>query len=300
MLKLDFFIVGAQKSGTTSIFNYLKHQEAIFMAEQNELQIFSRDHMYKRREEYLNTYFKDCADHTKKGIKDVRLMYNAEVCSKRLYEHNPNAKIVMILRNPLKRAYSSYWFTKMKGFEYAETFEEAIDREEDRLSTLAQEELIEKTYLNVGKYYNQVKNYLNIFEKNNVKILILEEFLQNKKEAFRNLIEYLGCDKGNIDYEILGEKYNSSTKYKFKTINKLIKSKDNISFIHKIIPLGLKKYFRNTVIKKIKDLNEDDFSYPEINDRTYQSLQNYYEYDIRKLSELIGKDLLQIWGIKKF
>ena len=299
MSSVDFFIIGAQKSGTTSIHNYLKKQKNIYLPDTKELQIFSIEKLFSRKEEYLDAYYGEKSSKVKKGLSDVRLLYYSKRCAPRLYKHNSDARLIISLRNPIDRAYSSYWFTKMKGFEDAETFEEAIDEEEIRFESLDEDELIAQTYLNVGKYFEQVKMYIDLFGIENVKVMIFEEFIADKKKYLKETLDFIQEDVSEIDYSVLDEKHNSSSTYKFRFINRFLKYKDKIPWIDNFFSANTKKLVRENILNKIIDFNKKQFSYPDMNEETHKSLESFYYEDVNKLSNLLDKDLFKTWNLSR-
>ena len=168
----NFFVVGAPRSGTTSLWEYLRKHPKIFMPVK-ELQYFSYDvvsdqhRLIKNEEDYLKLY-ESVKDEIVVG--DVSATYLMSPKSPKLIHNvSPDAKIVMILRDPVDRAYSEFGM----AFEVNQkiSFRDFIEKnlKESQGNTLTFQNVIQ-----VGLYYKQVKRYIEMFGKEQIKIIIFE------------------------------------------------------------------------------------------------------------------------------
>lgn len=151
--RIDFLVIGAHKSGSTSLYNYLKQHPDVFLPDVEENRFFTKDEFYSEDTTFLDIYYRDLRTEQVVGGKNVHLMY-FPWAAERVYNYNPRMKLVVILRNPIDRAYSAYWFARKNGWESCRTFEEAIKREPERLNG-SYEEQTELTYLTHSYYYFQ-------------------------------------------------------------------------------------------------------------------------------------------------
>jgi hypothetical protein len=124
MRKPDFFIVGAPKSGTTAMYFYLKQHPEIFMPERKELHFFGSDffapHFVRDLKEYLK--FFEGADNKKRiGEASVWYLYSKRAAFE-IKEFNPDADIIIMLRNPVDMMYSLRETLRKKGIERASFF----------------------------------------------------------------------------------------------------------------------------------------------------------------------------------
>jgi len=168
----NFFIIGASKSGTTTLYLYLEKTKDIFMSSIKEPLFFAPSlYKYKRfaaiknQKEYLSLF---------KGVKNEKVV--GEASSQYLTDSEsphlihakiPEAKIIMILRNPIHRTYSHYLHNIRNGSEKF-SFREAINLELEKKD----ETNVHRHYLAGSLYQNSVKKYLDLFGQKNVKILI--------------------------------------------------------------------------------------------------------------------------------
>ena len=103
----------------------------------------------------------------------------------RLKQHNPKIKIIVILRNPVDRAYSGFLFAKWQGIEYLDSFEEAIKLGPSRFNDELSKSLC--SYLERGYYDIQIKRLLQYFPKDQIKFILQEDLITNGKETLKNL-----------------------------------------------------------------------------------------------------------------
>ena len=178
-----FLICGTQKGGTTSLYHYLRDHPEIYMPLKKEVHFF--DLNFHRGLDWYKEHFK-VEDEKIKAIGEATPFYMyLETVPKRIHKTIPNAKLIFILRDPVKRAYSHYWHELMSGYEIL-SFEEAIRREEERLSKGTIFVKQHYSYKDRGKYVIQLKRYMKYFTRNQMLILILEELKKNPINYIEN------------------------------------------------------------------------------------------------------------------
>ncbi len=185
-----FFIVGAQRSGTTYLYHILAQHPEIEMATpvKPEPKFFLNDNLYfKGIQYYKNTFFSK-NDSILRGEKSTSYMeYEKVAC--RIAKVFPDSKIVFILRNPINRAISNYKFSVANGFE-SESIEFAFYNEQQRTYNNNKVSTSPYNYLKRGLYAKEISTYLQYFPRNQVKILIFEAFINNIKEI-KELYQFL-------------------------------------------------------------------------------------------------------------
>ncbi len=282
MNKPNFFVVGAPKAGTTSIYRYLKNHPQVFVPKIKELHFFSypevtdtyyKVYFCKTLEEYLSFYIS--ANNVKIiGDFSPSYLYN-EPAAYRIKEFNPSAKILIMLRDPVRRAMSHYLMDLRLGYQDRDLKEFLVKTKENRL--------FYKEYIEMGFYYRQVKRYIDLFG-NNVLILFLEDFKKNFKESLSKLFDFLEIEHIEINKEV----YN-----KFSGIpkNKVGKFLEQNRFGKRIINKGYK--FFPSITKRILNLFYimEKPSFDDVKER----LRMIYEEDVKKLSELIKVDCQKKW-----
>lgn len=294
--KIDFFIVGAQKSATTSIYEYLNSMESVAMPLIKEMQVFTNDKLYKNFPKNIGSFYAKDYEDKIVGMADVEILYAHKITAKKIYKHNNQAKIIIMLRNPIDRAYSSYWFSRKNQRETINTFEDAIAIEDERKKSLNQNDRLALTYLDVSMYFQQVQTFIEQFGKDNVLILTMEEFFKDKENEFTKVLKFLKLENESFNNDILSKKFNEGGDVKSKFLQSMFNRKNSIrSFYNTIIPLTLRMKIRNKVINPILLKNSKALKYQEIDKKLYEKLKLYFKDDIEALSKLIDKDLGKVW-----
>ena len=192
----DFFIVGAAKAGTTSLFNYLIQHPQIFVPSIKEPHFFS-DYVHAGAPklegiaDYLNL-FRQCQAHQHAGDVSTSYLYSRNA-AERIRDLQPNAKIVIVLRNPIDRAYSFYWYNRNRFVEPL-SFEEALRQEPQRI---ADGWHFRFHYVESGKYHGQVKRYLDTFGADAVKVYLFEDLVRDADILCRDIFSFLGVSGGH-------------------------------------------------------------------------------------------------------
>jgi len=187
----NFFIVGAPKAGTTSLYSYLRQHPKIYMSPKKEPEYFHKNRPnitspipVKNTKEYLSL-FNNVKDETAIGEASAGYLLDPESHAL-IHEQIPDARIIISLRDPVERAYSQHLNRKNLGIEEL-SFSDAIRRDV---------ELMERgKYTGAtikGSYYSKaLKRYFDTFGKKNVKVLIFEEFVQDVRSTIRDVVRFL-------------------------------------------------------------------------------------------------------------
>lgn len=297
--KPNFLVVGAPKSGTTSLYEYLKQHPEIFVnPEIKETNFFVQPKDVLGcgpRYDWKDSYGINLENYKKlfDNIDNDKYKAIGEVCPTYLPFYNytiPNildalgnqVKIIIILRNPIDRAYSHYMHN-VRDMDEDLTFEDALQAENERIK----EKYWNSFYLTkLGFYFKQVKEYKDNFS--DVKIFLFEDL---KKESFyQELFEFLNVNSSVVINDT--DMFNISGKPKSKFLQKLL-VKDGIlkSYVKKI----LKPFFSKGIKVKLYNLQDrlinKNIKKEPMNKDTREKLKETFKDDIEKLSQLINRDL---------
>ncbi|NPB04761.1 MAG: sulfotransferase [Aquificae bacterium] len=280
--------MGAEKAGTTFAVHYLKQHPDIFFPVIKEPQFFAKDVMpesadekelwnlpkekwnenvhiaYIRDPDLYAELYRDAERYKYRGDASVSYLFS-KVAAREIYNFNPEAKILIILRNPVDRALSAYKMDVTIG-RVNKPFEEAI-REIPR-------------YVERSLYYEQVKRYLDTFPRENVLILLFDDLKSDPQKFFEKIFDFLEVQP--IKYSDF-ERKNESLKPRFPVLNYVLYKTGIKRLISKYTPKPVKDYFK-------KLYYGGTYEY-EIDAETYNRLLEVFKSDIEKLSELIGRDL---------
>ena len=194
--KVNFLIVGAQKSGTTALDAYLRAHPEIAMGIEKEVHFFDNDALFSDNTIDYSIYhnaFEPRQGHVLIGESTPIYMYWHEA-PKRIWQYNPDMKIIMILRNPIERAFS-HW--NMERSRNAETlsFWEAITSEKHRLQEVWPLQHRVYSYIDRGFYSQQLENIWRYFPKKNTLALRTEDLNYDPQNTINKLLKFLGASK---------------------------------------------------------------------------------------------------------
>lgn len=303
MKKPNFFIVGAAKAGTTSLYHYLEQHSNIYMSPIKEPHYFCKDirlanfdknyrhrsyidinkYLQQKKKQKLHAAYIENKEHYLKlfelaqkeravGEASVGYLYS-EVAAKEIYNFNNRAKIIIILRNPIERAFS-HWMMDLRGDDVCrESFLTAIKIDQAKKDKGWGKSHL---YIELGLYYDQVKRYLDVFSKNQVNIFLFDDLKKNPDRFFHNLFVFLDVKPVKID---ISKRYNQASIPRYPLVKKVIDK----SQINKIVPYGLKKELRKLFFK--------DYGLPVLTVDDKKQLGPIFDSDIAKLEKLIEKDL---------
>jgi hypothetical protein len=276
----NFLGIGAERSGTTWLYNILKsHPEVYLCPFKKEINFFS--YHYNKGIEWYGRYFRnEDPSISYKAIGEITpiyiyLQHTPRIIAKSL----PNSRFILILRNPVDRAISDYKFYKLNTG-ISQNFEELMRNKE---------EIYKK-----GLYTNQLKNWLEYFPKQRFLILIYEEMVRNPLDSLKKISEFLNIDLFKFDRNIIKTKVNSSGKPRLFRLFSL-----SSKLVHRISTF-LTKYNRDKLIGYISYFRIFFYIFgtkkkkEEIPFEIKNQLSQKYRKDIESLEKLLECDL-KIW-----
>lgn len=309
----NFIIVGAAKAGTTSLNFYLDQHPDVFMCPIKEPHFFSTDialdkfsaeYQIRRKrnnidiEKYLSgpmtekkwdiyirswdqyrRLFKNVSN--EKAIGEISNSYlYSTAAAKNIYDTLPHAKIIIMLRNPIERAFSQYAMRFRDGHT-GKSFREELEAD---IRKKQKGWHISDLYLELGLYTKQVQRYLRVFPKRQIKMFIFDDFRKQPAKVMQELLEFLGVDSSiKLDFS---QKFNKSTKPRFVRLNHLITKYGLKKKAFRLIPKAYKE--------KVKALFFTDKGVPTLSDEDRDFLREYYRQEICDLSKLLKRDL-NVW-----
>ena len=266
-LKPDFIIVGAMKGGTSTLAYFLEKQDNILMAP-GEINYFDNDRNFIKGTNWYLKQFKSNEYEKIWGEKTATYHYHEKV-PERIFDYNPNIKLLWILRNPVKRAYSNYWHRVKYGLEF-DTFENAVKKElggfqEDKWGL----------YLKRSIYIDQIKAFNKYFNIDQMYFIVFENLVKDIEYNLKNILKYLGADNQNItipDKKAKNKTYLPSSPGVLRISNNIF---------GQTLPF---KIIRKTLEKKSP-------GYPKLRESTENKLNDYFRKSILQLEHFTYLDL---------
>ncbi len=286
-----FLIVGVQKAGTTTIYNYLQEHPQVYMSPLKETNFLEKD-WEKLLAENTNlknriTTFEDYCQ-LFAGVKDEiaigeaspNYIFHYESSAPRIQKYTPNAQLIVVLRNPVERAYSDYLMH----------VRDAIGSKVKPLGEQIEHSSHKSFILRKGFYYTPVKYYLDFFGKEKIKVFLYDDLCDNAQDFMSEMYEFIGVDPNFVAN--VTQKTQQAKIPKNQAINNLLQRKNPLrslaaTTLKTIIPLETRQKLRSSLI----NLNSQDKSQVSLSPEDRQKLIELYREDILKLQDLINRDL---------
>ena len=190
--KLNFIIAGAQKSGTTALNYYLKRHPQIALPVKKELHFFDRDELFAGSQvsyESLHRMFRPMRPDAIAGENTPIYLYWRPALE-RIRDYNPAIKLVVILRNPIERAFSQWNMQRQRGAEALE-FLDAVRAETGRIAEAAPQQLRKFSYVDRSRYGGQLERAFQLFPRQQLLLIKYEEFRTRQKETVEGVFRFL-------------------------------------------------------------------------------------------------------------
>ena len=284
MIKTNLFIAGAPKAGTSFLYQKLQGHPELFFPKIKEVNFFSiedlnthnsyyKDYRIEKKSTYLNFYKKG---QNYKYLIDSSVSYFAfPKVPKRIKAFNPDAKFIFILRNPIQRAFSHYKMDKRMGYASL-PFLDYLDNHKYPEHY--------RQYVENSLYARNISNYINIFGKNQICVLILE----NIEKDIIKLYEFLNISGEMLSFDS-SDKVNANKKPKNIISKTLQKNRRLTSQLKMIIPRSIVNKFNGLLYK------EEEKEEMTVKERSI--LNDLLKEDRQNLEQLLKLDIHTLWKI---
>jgi hypothetical protein len=202
MKRPNFLIIGAARSGSTTLVRCLTLNRRIYIPEAgNEPKFFSREQEYSKGTEfYLRTYFTGADNYDAVGEKSTEYMEN-QSSAERIFRFDQRMRLICILRHPVERAISNYWWSVFNGLEKRsinEALEEGLTQYlNDPSEIYALSSSRPHAYIDRGLYLRNLKPFYRCFSRENIRCIIFEDFVLNTHRIVHDLMQFLDVPTDN-------------------------------------------------------------------------------------------------------
>jgi hypothetical protein len=278
----NFFIVGAQKAGTTSLYNYLAQHPQIYMSPVKEPSYFAPEQCPAGSVPSWAAYLRHFAEVTDElAIGEATATYLwSETAARNIATRIPDAKIIISLRNPIERAFSQYLHMLTQGAtrnSFREQINMGLQCRNTPFSVLW-------PFLELGKYHEQIIRYFREFPRSQIHISYYDELEQMPAQVMRDLYSFLGVDANfvtDVTY-----RHNQPRIPRLTTTAYFLKRWGAWRYLRRLAPRSLGPRMRSVMLRSRESLRI------ERADRAF--LAAYYREDVIQLSLLLDRDLT-VW-----
>lgn len=295
----NFFIIGAPKTGTSSLAQYLSEHTQVYFSHIKEPFYWCDDFESAGHEFGLQSLSKYLAlfdganeEHLAVGEGSTRYLRSKNAV-KNIVDFNPSSKFIVMLRNPVDVVQAYHMEQKYSLHEDVEDFEKAWRLQEKR----SRGECIPKNcseplflqYGHVCKYSEQLEHVYKYASPDNVKVFIFDDFKKDTLAVYKESLSFLGLNyDGRIEFPVV----NSAHKHRYKFIAKMVLSPPKIIEPLVLMLRGWLINHRFTVIEAIKSKLNTKAKRKEITSDLRCELKEYFRQDVSKLSKMLNRDLM--------
>ena len=288
----EVMIIGAGRSGTTSLYHYLKTHPGICFSRHKELLYFSNSDLYARGTSYLESFFDHCTPGQVTVSSDTYLLPSKDA-PPRMHAHNSKMKIIALLRDPVKRAVSSFQYALNNGYQDSSlTLEKHFSVEKDLI--LGQDILRVNNlgHFYSGLYHRHLSEWNKYFPRDQMLVLNSEIFFREPETVMRKVYDYIGVEKNHIlpSYET----HNSSAKSRSRKLQQFLANRNHPArqWLRDCVPQKLKDFiFQSGIVELLKHANRSGSMPAQKTDLTKEEKElfhSYYQEDQRLLHEHYG------------
>jgi len=284
----NFFIVGAAKCGTTSLHEYLGKHPRIYMSPVKEPHFFSQVSFTRESEHFVRSVTGE-ADYAAlfEGAEGFDAVGEAspsylwyERAPYRIRERVPEARIIILLRDPVERAYSHY-LADVRNDRVRLPFYEAL------LQDAAREKKVwgvSRLYVELGRYAPQMRRYFEIFSRERVRVYLFDDLKRDPEAILREVALFLDVDPDGMSGAGRDAVHNAYSAPRNPVIRRVAGNRHVRRVAMACVPHGVRRFAYRSVLTRRAEK-------PEPDPRAIEYLAGAYDGEIEELERLLGRDL---------
>jgi hypothetical protein len=278
----NFFAVGPPKAGTTSLYAHLRRHPQVFLPDVKEPNYFST-HPSIAFEDYRRLYRNAAGFH---AIGDMSPFYLwDENAPRNIHAVSPGARIIIVLRDPVARAYSHYLMYQRTGVDPEPSFERALRRRDDKCDRLWE---YSHEYVELGMYCGQVQRYLDVFGEAQVLTVLFDDLARNPQDLFIQIAGHIGIDPALLALDNVGEAYNKFRTPRFRSLYGAIRDSRAKKLVMQYLPEEMQNWLRQS------PLLYGTGNRPALDDASRKLLREIYDPEISRLEKLLGRNFPEL------
>ncbi len=291
MKKPNFFIVGAPKCGTTSMYFYLKGHPDIFMPVK-EFHFFGSDQIFRKprigQQEYLSKFQASTCE-KRLGEGSVSYLYS-RTAAYEIKEFNSESRIIIMLRNPVDQMYSLHAQCVYSGVEDIKDFSKALqaeeNRKEDRNVPKTTNQISVLLYRDRARYFEQVKRYMNVFGRDYVHVIVMEDLEDRIEDMYKDVLRFLEVDP---EFSPVFKRHYPSKRIRSRLLREI--TRDVLPACGRLLPARLEQRVIAKIRWRLEKFNTKYRPLPPMELALRQRLQAEFKPEIERLSGLLDRDL---------
>jgi hypothetical protein len=289
----DFFIVGAPKSATTAMHEYLRVHPQVFMPDSKEFHYFGTDLIRLRtprptEAEYLS-YFAGATDELRVGEASVLYLQSTRAAQE-ICQFSPKARILIMLRNPVEMMHALHGEMLSIGMEEIPDFGDALAAERDRAAGAripAATNLVDALLYRASAHFvPQVQRYLDVFGRDRVHVLLFDDLRADTPATYRSVLEFLEVDPGFAPpFAVV----NPAKRPRSQLVRDLTAAPPD--WLRRIARVTVSRRLRKRAYRAVHGLNSRPFTRAPIDPVLRAQLVEEFAPEVAQLGSLLGRDL---------
>jgi hypothetical protein len=302
----DVFIIGAAKSGTTSVYEWLKAHPDVYMSPSKEPRYFApdlyaghpHDFRYGVDEQRYLELFSGATTEKRLGEATPRYIYSTEAPGL-IRDFQPDARIIALLRNPVEMIYSLHNQRVSEGVEDIVEFEDALAAEEERragrrgVPPLVSPLLT--MYRDQGRFGQQLTRWMGVFGRERMHVILFEDLANEPAEAYARLLEFLDVDRTFRPESFAA--HNLSWKPRSTRLRRVTQARPAKWLAYQAMPrlMGEGAARRLTRAFRYSPIYRRPKARAPLSAELRRRLEDEFAPDVQLVSEILGRDLLKLW-----
>ncbi len=294
----DFFIIGAPKCGTTALAEYLSNHPDVFMA-RKEMHHFGADlhfgsQIFRRKEAAYLAEFTGWNGQLLAGEASVWYLYSKQAAAE-IKAFNPKARIIIMVREPAEMLYALYYQFRLDGNEHLPTFGQALAAEADRRAGRG---LSRSTYFGQGLYYRevaryteQIRRYIELFGREQVHVVVYDDFAADTVRAYGKVLEFLGLQARQpvSSFQVINPAQAVRSPF-LRSIMSDPLVRGTAVAMHAWLPRRAFAWLQQ-MEGRLMRFNFRPAKRPQLDDAVRRSIELEFAPEVERLSQLLGRDL---------
>lgn len=292
---LDFLVVGAMRSGTTTLYELMRQHHDIALPPGKEVPFFSDATFARGMEWYLDQNFDAASPGQRWGTVTPQYMFregfDTATTARRIREALPDVRLVAILRHPIERAYSHYKWSRRRSYDdrsFAEAVLPLVDMDQETLARRMGEREQQYSYLERSRYARQLVPYYELFDREQILVLFTDELEDDPRATLARIYRFIGVDDAQVPGDAGARFHRGGTSARIRWLapGRLRRVEPLLKVYRRLVPYRVRKRFEMWL--HVWNVKPDDDALDRRSD-VYRSLVEFFREDVAQLESLTDR-----------
>ena len=292
---LDFLVIGAMRSGTTTLYELMRQHHEIALPPGKEVPFFSDDTFAKGMDWYLDQNFDAAGPDQRWGTVTPQYMFregfDTATTARRIREALPDVRLVAILRHPIERSYSHYKWSRRRSYDdrsFVEAVRPLVDMDQGTLARLIAGREQRYSYLERSRYATQLRPYYELFDRGQILVLFTDELEDDPTGTLARIYRFIGVDDAQVPADAGSRFHQGGTRARIPwlTPGRLRRVEPLLKVYRRVVPYRLRKRFE--IWLHVWNTKPDDDAL-DSRSEVYRSLVEFFREDVAQLEAMTNR-----------